>query len=106
MGLFKGPAGCGKTVSQTQIYEDKRMTFREFQGKGKKAAAAEMERAGATHNKQTQYGGLKTIHPAVSALRNWAAFLILFQAELPKPHGRVRICWGIHANVPDWLGTT
>jgi hypothetical protein len=34
------------------------MTFSEFQHMRKKVTAAEMERAGVTHNKETQYGWL------------------------------------------------
>ena len=34
------------------------MTFSELQHMRKKATAAEMERAGVTHNKETQYGWL------------------------------------------------
>jgi hypothetical protein len=34
------------------------MTFSEFQHMRKKAAIAEMQRAGLTHNKETQYGRL------------------------------------------------
>jgi hypothetical protein len=34
------------------------MTFTEFKGMRKRATAAEMERAGVAHNKETQYGWL------------------------------------------------
>ena len=47
------------------------MTFREFTAMRKKATAAEMERAGVTHNKETQYGWLYPGDLLVESTDGW-----------------------------------
>jgi len=53
-----GPAFYERFGTENRRKEEKRMTFSEFQRMRKKATVAEMERAGVTHNKRTQYGWL------------------------------------------------
>ena len=52
------------------------MTFSEFQHMRKKATAAEMERAGVPHNKQTQSGWLYPGDAIIESTVGWGALLV------------------------------